>query len=456
MKPVLRGILFKSLLPYMLSILAGFFYFGCTPDENELGRDLLPAGDNIFVFYDTLDNLSTSTITGKPVLISENPYNPQTSRLFLLGNMRDTLSGFSKADIVTQFNAASGFTYGPNMTVDSLILYLYFTETVMKKISPLNIKIYEFTEPIYMDSVYYTDYDITGKIGMNPIAEKTVLPLDSTVYEFVITYQGFINKFINPPVDTLFKSDSLFKEYFNGLYITTDDVSEGGFLSKIQLANSLTKLSIKYANDSTGVDSIPGLNYVWSTFTIDAYSSQKINIFQHDYAGTAIAPILNNPDSQSPVMYVQGMTGLNTKIQLRNVENWMDSGPLAINSAKLIFEVLPESLSGISYDDLPDRLILYTDLGDKGTEPLYDYVIDQAAYDGRLKAVSEGVFFDTTYQYSFNIGLHYQNLISGKIENRDLVLQPYDQKISNKMVKLWSNFYPTQGGLRLKIVYTKL
>ncbi|HDR68492.1 MAG TPA: DUF4270 family protein, partial [Bacteroidaceae bacterium] len=301
MKSMLWDHLLKFRFPFFLLlaliVLGGY---ACRTDENELGRDLLPPGDNIFVFYDALDDILTYPVARIPYSISENRYNPQSTRLFLLGNKRDTLSGFSKADIVTQFNPTSGFVFGPNMRVDSVVLYLYFNESIADIIKPVNIKVYELTERIYMDSVYYTDFDITGKISPEPIAEKKIIPADSTVFEFVIESAEFINKFINPPNDTLFYSDSLFKDYFNGLYITSEDLPEGGFFSKVHLSNNNTKLSIKYANDSTAIDTLPGYNYVWRTFSINEYSSQKINIFKHDFSGTTFETILNNPDSKSP------------------------------------------------------------------------------------------------------------------------------------------------------------
>ena len=100
--------------------------------------------------------------------------------------------------------------------------------------------------------------------------------------------------------------------------------------------------------------------------------------------------------------------------------------------------------------------MLWTELDNNRLEPVYDFVVSRDSYDGKLRAVSEGVFFDTTYVYRMNIGLHYQNLINGSIDNRNLILQPYNSKTNNNFVKLWSNYYGNEGSLRLKIIYTKL
>lgn len=443
-----------SLISLIIGVLIILVGFACTPNENELGRDILPPGDNIFVFYDTLDAITSYPTEGKPFKTSESILSPQSDRLFILGNVMDTLSGFTHADIVTQFNTTSGFTYGPNMVVDSCVLSLYFTSTDAYDVTSSTVKIYELTERIYMDSVYYTDYDITGKYNPVPLAEKVILTADSALIDFKIDDQEFINKFINPPSDTLFENDSLFKDYFNGFYITTETFTSGGMISKVHLAKSTSRLSLKYANDSTAVDTIPGYNYKWSNFLINEYTTQKLNLISHDYSGTSFESMIGNPDAHSQVLFVQGMNGVNTTLHLNDIEKWRDSGIIAINNAYLEFEVIPDSISGINIEDVPNRLILLTDMGDY-VDRMYDFVVDADKFDGYLRPVSKGVFYDTTYVYRFNIGLHYQSLINGDVENYDLVLQPFDWKNFN-FVKLWSNYYAKKGSLRLKIIYTKI
>jgi hypothetical protein len=141
-------------------------------------------------------------------------------------------------------------------------------------------------------------------------------------------------------------------------------------------------------------------------------------------------------------------------LKLDNADLWKDSGLVAINGAFLEFEVVPDSISGIDRSSLPDRMMLLTDRGDY-QEVLYDFVVDAGKFDGYLRPVTEGIFFDTSYVYRFNIGLHYQNVIDGSLENYDLILKPINFQTSNNFVKLWSNYSRTQGSLRLKVVYTK-
>ncbi len=69
------------------------------------------------------------------------------------------------------------------------------------------------------------------------------------------------------------------------------------------------------------------------------------------------------------------MAGVNTRFSFESLEEWMAKKPIAISSATLVFEVVPEEESGIQYDDLPDRLMIGTILEDGSYEPIYDYYV---------------------------------------------------------------------------------
>ena len=177
-----------------------------------------------------------------------------------------------------------------------------------------------------------------------------------------------------------------------------------------------SRLTIKYCNDSTDVDSTAGPDFAYAHFTINEFSSQKINLFKHDFSGTSLAGIIDDENAESPYCYVQGMAGVNTRFSFANLVEWMDQTPLVINSATLVFDVVPEEESGILNEDLPFRLMIGTILEDECFEPIYDYHVlwsndpqkEASRFGGYRKAVSLGMFNDTTYTYRFVMGLHFQ------------------------------------------------
>jgi hypothetical protein len=154
------------------------------------------------------------------------------------------------------------------------------------------------------------------------------------------------------------------------------------------------------------------------------------------------------------------MSGVNTRLSFSNISDWMMEGPVSISSATLIFDVVPEEESGILNEDLPDRLMLFTELEDGELELLYDYLAVQSSNDrlfgGILKAESKGMFFDTTYSYRFNMGLHFQAMVNGEKPDNDFILKLYSALTNVNFSKLYSNLPANLKRIRLEIVYLKL
>ena len=450
----------KDLWVYMIILIMAGFVSSCQISDDELGEDLLPPGDDVFLYHDTIIDIHSYPITAKPIVTSERYF--EYDRVLLMGNLQDTIVGSSKASMITQFNTVPSFKNGPNMEIDSMVLYLHIQDYVGNMDQEITVRVYESTQRTYIDSGYYSNFNLEGSYNPIPLVEKSFLPEDATTLELLIEDQDFHNKFLAVESDTaMFNNDSIFKDYFNGLYIEAESASPEGTMARVHLANTSTKLSLKYATDSTQVDSIEGTEYRWAHFTIDQFFSQKINIFDHDFSGTYLSEIIDNDSTSSPYSYVQGMTGVNTRFSFNSLEEWIAKTPIAINSANLVFEVVPEEESGILYDDLPDRFMIKTIMEDGTYEPIYDYFVlasnnQTIGFGGIKKTESEGMFSDTTYTYRFNMGLHFQYLLDGLKTDNDFVLQLYEMDINPRISKLWSNLSGDRKRIRLEIVYLKL
>lgn len=440
-------------------------FMSCEYNDNELGTDILPPGDNVIVYYDTIFEIDAYTMTGKPLVTSEVAYDAST--LMMLGFMQDTIMGSSTASVVTQFNANSSYKPATNLEIDSLYLSLYVNDFLGDVEEDLMLSVYEFTERIYLerDTLYYSNYEAEGKFKPVPLAQMTITPEDKTTYKLLIENQDFIDKFMAVESDTnIFYNDSIFKDYFNGLYITAEPVSAGGTMARVQLSSAFTRLSMRYANDSTEVDSTAERDFRYAHFLIDQFSSQKINLFEHDYSGTQIEEILDDESAASPFAYVQGMGGVNTRFSFASLQEWIDRNPIIINSATLVFDVVPEDESGIRDEELPGRLMFRTVTEDDSYELIYDYLIllsndptvEASRFGGYRKAESKGMFSDTVYTYRFNMGLHFQYMLDEAKSDNDFVLQLYDGLTNPKYSKLWSNLFTNERRIRLELVYLKL
>lgn len=430
----------------------------CNPDNNKLGRDLLPPDDNISVYYDTIGDISTFPVFANHIRSSETYGNPQASRTFLLGSRKDSIFGKARAEIVTQYDLSNAVVFGPNMAIDSVMLWMYFSSVEGDTLTPFHIRVFELLDDIYMDSVYYSDYDVSGKYDPVPLVDQFILPVSDSLYAFRIADSDFRNRILNPEHDSLFVKDSIFKLYFKGLYITAEPVVPVTSFSRIQLSNAYTRLGIHYTSDSVDVDTTDAVEYAWYFFNINEYYSQKINIYRHDFTGTAIGKQLGNEAYGSDFLYVQGMSGVNTKIRFNGLESWKDSGTIAINSAYLTLEVVPEEISGIPQTEWPSQLFLLSQMKDSTYQAVYDYLINSTVFGGKLEKIATGNVFvsDSIYVYRFNIGLQLQSMIDGSSDNTDLILQVYNPLSNPGIVKLWSNYADRKGRLKLEVVYSKL
>lgn len=448
----------KDLWVYGLFAVIIFVGWSCETNDQELGTDLLPAGDNVYLHHDTIFEINSYPVSGQPVFTHETG---DGSRLLLLGATRDTIVGSSKASVVTQFNTTSSYKNGPDLAIDSLVLYLYMDEYTGDTTEWITVRVHEMTERIYRDTVYYSDYEVEGKYDPAPLAERSFLPKSNTIHAFQIEDEAYLEKFYELETDTLaFRNDSVFKGHFKGFYIEAESESDQGVMAGLHLNNSGSRLAIKYASDSTEVDTTEGRDFVWTNFTIDQYSSQKINVFEHDHSGTHLAGIIDREDADPSYCYVQGMAGVNTRLSFTKLQEWIDRGKIVISSATLIFDVVPEEESGLPTGVLPERLILLTELGEGEYEPLYDYIslrqVDTKRFGGILDAESESMFSDTTYSYRFNVTLHFQAMVNEEKPDNRFILQVYDAMENPRFVKIRSNHPANPKRLRLEVVYLKL
>jgi len=451
----------KDLWVYMLIVFLIWAFASCEVTDRELGEDLLPPGDSVFLYHDTIFDINAYPVTSRRIGTSDRSFNPNT--LWLLGESTDTITGRARASLVTQFNTTSQFINGPNMEIDSLVLYLYMDSFVGDVENQITLRVYEMTERIFMDSMYYSDYEIEGKYNPVQLAQYTFLPENASTQAILIEDQDYLNKFLTVQTDTsYFRNDSVFKDYFKGFYMTAESGSADELFARVGLSNSLSRLAINYANDSTEIDSTEERDFKWANFTINEFASQKINIFEHDFSGTYLSTIIDSESANSPYCYVQGMAGVNTFLSFDFIQDWMDKAPIAINSANLIFNILPEKESGIPYDDLPERLMLYTQLDNGNLQSLYDEVIlygnigNDELFGGYRKAVSKSMFSDTSYVYSFNINLHLQAMVDGEKADPNFILRLANPIQNPEVSKLWSNLPTNDKRIRLELVYLKL
>ena len=144
----------KDLWVYMVILIMSGISSSCLIIDTGMGEDLLPHGENVILFHDTIFDIHTYPISGLPFITSERTIN--ADRVLLLGNLYDTIVGSSRASLLSQFNTNQYFTSGANMEVDSLMLYLQIQDYEGDMGEEITIRVYELTDRI-QSSLYSRD-----------------------------------------------------------------------------------------------------------------------------------------------------------------------------------------------------------------------------------------------------------------------------------------------------------
>ena len=135
-------------------VCAALLIFSCT-DPNLIGLDIQPPSDGISVALTSAnENLQLSTI-------SEDSLRADEASTLLLGDYTELVFGNSWAAFATQFQLPFNSVDVGNsdsLIVDSVVLSLSYAGSYGNS-DALNIRVYQLTEPIYKDSIYYSNQE---------------------------------------------------------------------------------------------------------------------------------------------------------------------------------------------------------------------------------------------------------------------------------------------------------
>ena len=421
---------------FLPSFIFGLVFFmllsGCESKPDYIGSDLLPSGDNFTVSFDSMEVVYGYTKLGDSLVGSNK--NVQ-----LLGSIIDPLFGFSKAEYVTQIEATSNSgSFGPNTKIDSVILTLQYEKFQGEDNLSQQIRVYEFMEFIRKDTNYYTNQDITD-LYRQPELGNGWMSKDDTLIRIPITEETFINKFLQAE-DSILSSTEYIQELMYGLYITGDDVATEGGIATINADAEGTMLEFYYANDT--VDSIS------QNYTISRQRCQQFNLFSHDYTGYPIGEFLIDTSRNDSLLFIQSMAGVFPKIRFPEFPRWIDSMPVAINEAKLIFPVVDSSLTQQKSENLPSKLVMYLQDPSGRYNFVYDQVVSPESFGGDYQ--------DFSNSYNFTIKVHLQSVATGDVDNLEMIIRIAngDEVVSRGVLYGWSEDFMKRT--RLEITYTRL
>jgi hypothetical protein len=431
----------------LLIIILSFFILSSCSETGDVGMELLPNSD-LFVVGNKVEQRSIRAYT-----LIDDSVRTDESPVSLLGSFSDPVFGKTTVDFATQLRLASFPDFGNNPIADSIKFFFYYYTIFGDTTTVQKLRVFELNQSLDPDARYYADMDISQYASSVPLAEfnfKPKVQLDSvykdTTYQLVsITLDKSLAQKLISADSTDMVNNEVFLNYFKGLYIQSETISQGGAIVSLELIPTSSfpgsALVMYYHNDA---DTTSQAYYITSF-------SARVNSFRHDYSPTAFYQNLNKETVMDSLIYIQSTGGLQSKIYIPGLENWRDSSRIAINKAELIFHI-DSTASEFRKYPLPDQLLL-TYINDNGTEILpQDHAFYSLYYGGYLQA---------DFTYKFNITQHLQSILTRKPDgtgylnnNNGFILTPYNK--NNEMRRAVLKGSTSNQGIRFVVTYTKL
>jgi len=420
--PVFLLTVFTSVLLYLT---------GCKEDPSILGIDIMPAKDHLFVKIDSSSAINAYTITGKHVVTTSNTFYP-------IGSMKDSIFGFANAGIVAQYIPVS--TTAPSFIayMDSMILTLDIARAYGDSLKPQTVRVYELTDDLRSDTFYYSDYNVTGNYFPEEIGSASFLPGDSVI-SIHLTNPDYFFKFIGKP-DSIFEKAANFIKVFNGFYIKTDDVTNGGGFTLINPGSITTRLDMYYNGGEGGTSSLLYTMFLSSSVT-------KFSVYSHSYNTFPVSKNLDVVNANDSLLFVEGLAGVSVRLEFPQLETYFKDKKVAINNASLVVPVDNLTFGNLPEGNFPARLMLFQVYDNGDYDYLHDFRINNSYFGGTYDKVKKA--------FVFNLGLHLQSYLDRKIENTDLVMLSYSSNDSPNRVVL-KGVGGKKSGLKLQVTYIEL
>jgi hypothetical protein len=492
--------------------------WSCTKiDTTTLGADLVPAVDNVSTFADTLNVIGSQGFFNDSTILNGIDDH-------VMGAItNDPIFGTTKADVFVElkpgffpfFFGSAGDTVenivhpAPNTSgFDSAVLCLSFTNFYGDTTKEHHFSVYKIdnSSTNFKDTSRYLNFQPNGLLTRispsTPILPTTLRnytyihgsKLDSAINQIRIKLDdAFLSELVanldtseTGSVNNIYRSDSIFKSFFRGFAIKSDETpgTKLNGLFNVNFNTTNTRLEIHYKRRKNNViDTTFSSFYFLSASNSTMTGSAHGNYFKRDYSN---AEIKTNP--QSDALYLQTGPGTFATLQIPTLSNLTNS---IIHRAELILEQIPSnSQANIDIDNqLTPPPYLFLDLVDSsignGFKPIYydlnpsaNYLpdnslyfyptggVDYAYFGGYLNKRIDGSG-NTIQFYNFNISRYVQNMITKKDRNYTLRLYaphtlryydlslPFKNSLGYGRVKL-GNGNNTNFKLKLRIVYSKI
>ncbi|PWU00361.1 MAG: hypothetical protein C5B52_09025 [Bacteroidetes bacterium] len=390
----------------------------------EIGTDLLPAVDNVYTFDTTLEVIANNYISPDSSL----PYFSGQSDLAVIGSVpNDPQFGKSSSALFIEMKPNVFPTILENVKdslyLDSVVLCLSYHHNWGDSNIAHQIGVYQMTQKIRSDSTYKINSPFTYS---TLLGSATVLP--STLNDSVILQKERLKNQLRIKLDDSFgrwlldqdtsgayKSDSLFKEYFNGFAIVPDAGDAGNSMMYFSLTDANTSLRLYYRYDKNGKRDTTVRNFPY-IFGVDGVA---LNV-QRDYSGSQFQNHLAEIPGGDSLIYLQTVPGSYTKINASSINGFKAAkGNVIIHRAEFSAEQVFSP--GESDEVLTPPPFLYLDAFDTAAGAFKPFVPDLqftssgapllGNFGGAAKLTTDASG-NTVARYTFVISRYLQGIVT--------------------------------------------
>jgi hypothetical protein len=417
--------------------------------NKEFGLEVDPESSSVNAIYcDTFSLVSFSVISDSINTDELNGPSP-------LGNYIDPVFGEVNAAIITQIRIEQAYDFKPingtinDIVVDSVVMYLAIDGNY-GEIEKQEFIVEILDEDIFKDSTYNNktflntksvNLSKSGSIKSDPLFPGYFagILVDKAILRIPLKIEEFANPIINQSGSSVLNGndgDNEFLSFFKGIKISTTNVVNGG-IYYIDLLNSYSKIKLFYRDTSSVSSEHDTLDFDFNINSNCAY----FHSVAHDYSGTAVESLINDPAFGQDQFYIQSLGGVNGRLIIPGLDSLIGK-QIIINKAeiKLPFE-------DYLYDNFPSPSALF--ISRKGVDGNYEFLPD--LFEGN----QGGVLDPLNKNYNFNITRHLNEVISEKISNDTFKIFPNGSGITANRVVLNGMNSTRKDKAKVIISYTK-
>lgn len=448
--------LFNSII---LAIIALFLH-SCDDSLKNLGFTIQPESDRITVGTDSLF-IKAKTISVDS-LLPDGMFAKTKSPV--LGQLKDPLFGSTKSDYVGEFYYPEGKNFPDNATVDSVKVAVFYNSWQGDSLAPVGLSVYEVNKSLPTGS-HFTKFDPANYVDSdNPIGKTVFTAANIEVPKAERESSEYYHRaFVDLPtslgeriynlsqnIDDL--DTDKFKEYFKGLYLTTDF----GAGTMLTVDHTYLYIHFNYLDEkgsSTEQDTIRSGTTIFNT------TPEVIQINQIENDNEKLL------EENEDYAFIKSPAGVYTEITFPFSEKAEKLNNQALNLAKFTVSALPDEDSDLNYKLKPAPYLLLLQ-----KDELKDFFESRKMPDNLTSFYAQ--LDETTYTYNFGnlseMVNYYKEENDGKVKDLEYLLVPVDITISNVnnqaqvtgihnlMTPTATTLFKSPDKMKMELVFSKL